>query len=176
MYKRSQAALEFLTTYAWAFLVILIMIGALSYFGILNPIDLLPERCSFGSEFNCVDYVINYGTDGTDGSFDLRIKNSVGEPIILDDPDGLSLVLSSDAINPFSCSTFDLIDGVVGTSAYSWGTGETINIEWSGCNTLASGLDAGDKGKISIDINYYLAKSSAAYTHQVSGEIFTTVT
>ena len=35
--KKSQAALEFLTTYGWAFLVILIMIGALAYFGVLNP-------------------------------------------------------------------------------------------------------------------------------------------
>jgi len=37
MNKKGQAALEFLTTYGWAFLVILIMIGALSYFGVLNP-------------------------------------------------------------------------------------------------------------------------------------------
>ena len=39
MHKKSQAALEFLTTYAWAFLVIIIMIGALAYFGVwLNAI------------------------------------------------------------------------------------------------------------------------------------------
>ena len=46
--KKSQAALEFLTTYGWAFLIILIMIGALSYFGILSPSKLLPNRCNFG--------------------------------------------------------------------------------------------------------------------------------
>ena len=35
--RRGQAALEFLTTYGWAFLVILVMIGALAYFGVLDP-------------------------------------------------------------------------------------------------------------------------------------------
>lgn len=34
---KGQAALEFLTTYGWAFLVILVMIGALTYFGVLAP-------------------------------------------------------------------------------------------------------------------------------------------
>lgn len=36
MNKKGQAALEFLTTYGWAFLVILVMIGGLSYFGVLD--------------------------------------------------------------------------------------------------------------------------------------------
>ena len=53
MFRKSQAALEFLTTYAWAFLVILIMIGALAYFGMLSPSKLLPDRCNFGSEVSC---------------------------------------------------------------------------------------------------------------------------
>ena len=48
--RKSQAALEFLTTYAWAFLIIIIMIGALAYFGVLSPSKLLPDRRNFGSE------------------------------------------------------------------------------------------------------------------------------
>src|SRR3989338_6713281 len=50
---KSQAALEFLTTYSWAFLVIIIMVGALAYFGVLSPSKLLPDRCNFGSEISC---------------------------------------------------------------------------------------------------------------------------
>ena len=49
--RKSQAALEFLTTYGWAFLVILIMIGTLAYFGILSPGKILPNRCNIG--MNC---------------------------------------------------------------------------------------------------------------------------
>ena len=33
--KKSQAALEFIMTYGWAILVVLVAIGALAYFGIL---------------------------------------------------------------------------------------------------------------------------------------------
>ena len=57
-FARAQAALEFLTTYGWAFLVILIMIGTLAYFGILNPSKVLPNRCTFGAEFQCLDFQI----------------------------------------------------------------------------------------------------------------------
>ena len=46
MKKKAQAAMEFLMTYGWAILVVLIVIGALAYFGVLNPQNLLPEKCT----------------------------------------------------------------------------------------------------------------------------------
>lgn len=55
MARNGQAALEFLTTYGWAFLVIIVMIGALAYFGILNPSRFLPDRCTFPTEVPCRD-------------------------------------------------------------------------------------------------------------------------
>jgi len=41
--KKVQAALEFLMTYGWAVLVILIAAGALAYFGVLSPDKFLPS-------------------------------------------------------------------------------------------------------------------------------------
>ena len=35
--KKSQAAMEFLMTYGWAILVVLVAICALAYFGVLSP-------------------------------------------------------------------------------------------------------------------------------------------
>ena len=35
--KKSQAAMDFLMTYGWAILIVLIAIGALAYFGVLSP-------------------------------------------------------------------------------------------------------------------------------------------
>ena len=46
--KKGQAALEFLMTYGWAILVVLIVIGALAYFGVLDPKRFLPEKCELG--------------------------------------------------------------------------------------------------------------------------------
>ena len=91
MFRKSQAALEFLTTYAWAFLVIIIMISALAYFGILNPSRLLPDRCNFGSEIVCVDYQVGIT------SVNLRLKNNVGESIVIPAPGGADIVLSTES-------------------------------------------------------------------------------
>ena len=51
--SKSQASLEFLTTYAWAFLAIMIALGALYYFGVLDFAKFLPQECSFPSQFEC---------------------------------------------------------------------------------------------------------------------------
>ena len=155
--RTSQAALEFLTTYAWAFLVILIMIGALAYFGILNPSGLLPDRCNFGSEIGCEDFEITLTT------LDLRLKNNAGEAIVVD-----GFTVSSESSTAYTCTG--------PASGFTWTTAEIRDFSFTVCNGAAVGFVAGAKGKVSIDIDYHLAKSSAIYSHQVSGEVFTTVT
>ena len=54
--RKSQAALEFLTTYAWAFVIIGVTISALYYFGALDFSKYLPQKCVFPSQFKCVDF------------------------------------------------------------------------------------------------------------------------
>ena len=70
--RKGQAALEFLTTYGWAFLIILTAIGALAYFGVIkiNP----PSRCTIAPEFICYDYQLGK-TGGTDANMTLIIGN-----------------------------------------------------------------------------------------------------
>jgi hypothetical protein len=55
MFKKAQAAMEFLMTYGWAILVVLAAIGALAYFGVLSPGNLLPEKCEFPSGLTCTE-------------------------------------------------------------------------------------------------------------------------
>ncbi len=69
--KKSQAALEFLTTYGWAILIVTIMIGALAYFGVINPKSVVKEQCiTSGYPFECVDYSLD-----TTGRFEFIIRN-----------------------------------------------------------------------------------------------------
>ena len=167
----SQAALEFLTTYAWAFLVILIMIGALAYFGILKPSKILPDRCTFGVEFGCVDYRI--AAPGND-TFSLRLKNSVGEPIVIPAVATTGITLSSDSATAYSC-TLSTIDVAAPPADYIWSTDDVVDFAFTSCNPTTAGFIQGDKGKVLVTINYYLAKSSATYSHEVAGEVFSTV-
>jgi hypothetical protein len=90
--KKAQGALEFLMTYGWAFLVILIMIGALAYFGVLNPTKFLPDRCQFGSQILCKQYIVK-NCDGTavvasgcnadDPTMSLQVTNNFGKNVYL---------------------------------------------------------------------------------------------
>ena len=187
MFKKSQAALEFLTTYAWAFLVILIMIGALAYFGILRPADILPDRCNFGSEITCIDYVI----DATNNKFTIKLKNSVGESIVIPDiydstapfdPLAQGMALSAESSTALECALNKITDATGDTTPvpdghdYIWGTGETADFEFTTCNLDTVGFRPGNKDKIFITITYYSSKSGATYEHEVKGEVYASVT
>ena len=72
MNRKSQAALEFIMTYGWAILVVLVAIGALAYFGVLSPDKFLPAKCTLQSGIACVDHKV------TPTTITLRITNSLG--------------------------------------------------------------------------------------------------
>jgi len=76
--KKAQAAMEFLMTYGWAILVVLIAIGALAYFGVLSPEKLLPEKCVIptGSGLFCADFAAEAGV-----GIKLKLKNMLSEKV-----------------------------------------------------------------------------------------------
>ncbi|MBU0629269.1 MAG: hypothetical protein KKC75_08845 [Nanoarchaeota archaeon] len=71
--KKGQAAMEFLMTYGWAILVVIISIGALAYFGAISPQNFLPEKCviSTGSGLFCKEFTSSSSAD----TITLRIHN-----------------------------------------------------------------------------------------------------
>ncbi len=75
--KKSQAALEFIMTYGWAILVVLVAIGALAYFGVLSPDRFLPERCTLPAGVSCLDQAAYSSIQ----EIDVNIKNSLGVDI-----------------------------------------------------------------------------------------------
>jgi len=156
---KAQAALEFLTTYGWAFLVILIMIGALAYFGILSPSKILPNRCNFGAEFQCLDHQIS----ATGNTFKVRLKNNVGEPI-----DVSAITLSTESTTAYACTTPP-------ANPTGWKSGEVKELTWSVCNSAAAGLIAGEKGKVLVTVKYNTVVSGGGFTKEVKGEAFSSV-
>lgn len=56
--KKGQAAMEFLMTYGWAILVVLVAIGALAYLGVLSPSKHIPESCIFSQGIACLDFKV----------------------------------------------------------------------------------------------------------------------
>lgn len=157
--KKSQAALEFLTTYAWAFVVIIIVIGAIAYFGILRPQKILPDRCNFNVGFDCQAYSFS-----SDGTFKLRLKNSVGHLVDVTD-----LNLITEAGSSFGCT-------ISGAPPTGWRIGEVKDITWTSCDLVTAGFAAGEKAKVLVNMTYYDPKAGASYAKLAEGEIFTAIT
>ena len=151
--KRGQAALEFLTTYGWAFLVILVMIGALAYFGVLNPKGLLPSRCTFGPEISCLEQQVS--ASGSQLSF--RFRNDVG----------------STASFSFNATYLGGTNPEVScTDVLNLGAGrvDEVNCTFDGTHGGQANFNVGDTVKFSINANY--TKSDGLYPQPVSGDVY----
>ena len=76
--------MEFLMTYGWALVVVLVAIGALAFFGVLNPSQFLPETCVLGPGFACDDFkVVNSDTDDDDDRIFINVQNGIGKSLDL---------------------------------------------------------------------------------------------
>ncbi|HIH17981.1 MAG TPA: hypothetical protein HA282_01265 [Nanoarchaeota archaeon] len=75
--KIAQASLEFLMTYGWVIFVVLGIIAAFSFIGVLKPETFVTERCLLAPPLFCEDTHFNALT----GDVTLRVRNSLREGI-----------------------------------------------------------------------------------------------
>lgn len=151
--KRGQVAMEFLLTYGWAILVVLLVIGALIYFGILNQRGLLPSKCDLDAPLFCVDKQVM-----TDGTIKILVRN--GNPNAIQ-------------ITEF---TFEDTEGFLGGSETE--TPSDMVIPSGGEEILESdsgsvSADEGDKIKVGIVIDY--TDTATSFTHVSTGEMLVAV-
>jgi len=160
-YKKAQAAMEFLMTYGWAILVVLVAIGALAYFGVLNPQRFLPDSCQGPAGFDCIDkaQVDASGAAGTD-YIEIIAKNNIGYSMKLKDASdaGLSATLANSQQCPSALFTID--DGPVAPGANQNGGIQASTATGGGApgslNAVAAGgltIEPGDYAKIKVFCN-----------------------
>ncbi|MFC1730251.1 hypothetical protein ACFL6I_07920 [candidate division KSB1 bacterium] len=145
--KKAQAAMEFLMTYGWAILVVLVVIGALAYFGVLDPAKLLPDKCTATAGFSCADYTF------LPAGPKVKLVNGMGQSITV-----TSAIVTPQADDP---CTADLISTDTVVSA-----GGTLDLV-SDCTATDGQFTVGDKGKASIEISYYVTDADFAKTMTV---------
>ncbi len=80
--KRGQAAMEFLMTYGWAILAVIVVIGVLVAYGFFNPSRLTQETYALNAPFNVRAAVVTGGAAGS-ANVQLDIINGAGEDITL---------------------------------------------------------------------------------------------
>ena len=185
MVKKAQGALEFLMTYGWAFLVILIMIGALAYFGVLNPSRFLPDRCDFGTQVLCKEnqFIIQNGNlaVGGDNTIIASLTNNVGANIQV-----YNWSASTDALGGLTCSDICFDDDSdndctvadtdlegIASPGESWraGQGKILIMNCGGAEILSPG----DKIKFIINYKWYASSAGSTFSRDGSGEIYASV-
>ena len=145
MNKRAQAAMEFLMTYGWAILVVLIAIGALAYFGVLNPNKFLPQSCTLSPGLSCIDFAVY-----SDGVV-IKIANGMGSD------------LNSLEVGVENCMTASMGINYIGNLPN--GKGDTY--------MMFCQLTAGSRFKEDIFINYI--KDDGSLVHEKVGTIIAKV-
>ncbi|MBW2974548.1 hypothetical protein KY366_02420 [Candidatus Woesearchaeota archaeon] len=148
--KKGQAAMEFLMTYGWAILVVLVAIGALAYFGVFSQDKFLGEKCviSIGSGMFCEEFNAVAGTGVT-----LRVKNILTDSIWVD----------SVALDAPAC-TFSTADTQIAPD----GTTDFL--------LACAGLTSGTKVRGTVTITYDVgAAAGAGLSKSTTGQLTTVV-
>ena len=148
---KSQAALEFLTTYAWAFLGILITLGALYYFGIFDFSKYLPEKCLFTSQMECINFVMN------NDNIRIRLVNNLGETITVE-----STSVTDNNDPALSCTTLPTTTG--------WNAGDELDLWFQGCS--GGGYISKERVEAKISVTYYAENTPTQPRHTVNGKLF----
>lgn len=179
MQRRAQAALEFLSTYGFAFLIILVMIGALSYFGVLSPNKLIPNRCSFPAEFNCFEFQITAvtGAGTNNASLSVVLINQLGNTVTFNDSMTIATSQFGNSYNTsggaMTCTTS--AGGVTGNASIIGGDRVTVSclLNQAPSSGVLGFPAKGEKVKIGIDVYYH--ELGRQYWQPARGEILGTL-
>lgn len=135
--KRAQAAIEFLTTYGWSFIIIVAVLALMGYFGVTNIGDRLPSQCSFDKSFLCTSYIAQ-----TDGSFAFEIVSQLSGEI------NITKVL---------CIFPRVNNGILinlSSNPYTLARGDNITISCDYPSMYAEGIGLGKKDRFQVKVIY----------------------
>ena len=147
-YKKSQIAMESLMIYGLAILIVMLAVGALIYFGVLDLGSFLPDSCKIkGGNFECSDYIysINNGLQ-------IQLVNRAGKPITIDNCEYLE---ENTATTTYT--TFSTIEHENGDTSYTFGNGEKIILKADNADPI---VGEGQKTKVFFRCYYMIAGST----------------
>jgi hypothetical protein len=132
--NKAQAAMEFLTTYGWAFLVILLAIAGLSYFGVFDLGRVLPDGCTIEHpKLQCGDVFRLFASGtGQGGEIMMGITNVANQAIVIDQVliGERSLEAVCDTNDIGSGNEFRPADSSSGwTDTYTINPGQTVELQ-----------------------------------------------
>ena len=179
MEKRAQAAMEFLTTYGWALLVAIVVIGALAYFGVLSPGKFVPDSCQMTGQVSCVAMDVSSDTDDPDATREndyklkFSIQNNAGKVIHLTEVSALGDP-ESDSKNVKCVDDSGNLDADLTENVRPGATGVLqLDCGYSGSDvsgfTDTKNIERGDVVDLVVTVRYEIAASG--FTASASGPV-----
>lgn len=93
--KRGQGSLEFLMSYGWAILVVIVAIGSLNFYYFSGSSSTTPETCFLGPGLSCNDFAIY------EDSISIVVRNSLGRDL------GAVSIENPNCLNPSNSINLD---------------------------------------------------------------------
>jgi len=130
---KGQAAIEYLTTYGWAILALVAVLGIILYSGVLSPTYLISDECSISSNLPCRFAIVSSGEKST---LSLALTNGFQYKIKIT---SISVSARDGSLKGFSKKMNGTID-----------SGAIIPIE----GELGQGLPANSVVRLNVNITY----------------------
>ena len=148
--KKAQSAMEYLMTYGWAILVVLIALGALFYLGVFSPRT--PNSCVGSAPITCGDVK----ADASDDTLLLSVGAS-----------GVSSATIASVIG--TCTKTTAVAGISTTMLGNIWLANTTSSTINGitCSPLASVWNTGDRVTGTLNVDYTLTGSTTLHTTTV---------
>lgn len=168
--SNGQVALEFLSTYGFAFLILLIALGVISYIGLFNIADLRSDECSFPSGVVCTDFILSSADPASELPSALNVLGAGEEPylrLILTNGYGVNItaVNMTLTMDQFQ-STQDC--GMFPGGSTDWSIGENKTF-W--CPLPAASYVQSQRYDGAVALNF--SQQGGSYVHTIKGTLST---
>lgn len=160
---KGQTAVEYLMTYGWAILIILIVAGVLAYYGIFAPAGFLGPSSKGFTQINVLQ---PWDVDAA-GNLKMQIENRVGQDIVITEvkavlgTTGTPLTCGEDALHPYTTVPVTIVNA--GTKFPQTG------LMTLGCS---GGIGTGTTGSsytITVQVIYTVGGTQLTQTGTLSG-------
>ena len=146
---KAQSAMEYLMTYGWAILIVIIVAAALYALGVFNPSTLTGQR---STGFPNLGAPSEWQYSAT--TFNIIMRNNLGQSVSL-----------SGGNHTVTCGTAGAAVNLTDTGSGDWAAGAARTFQATGCTSLGTG------SSYSLTVNVQYQKSGGTYWNTEVGTV-----
>lgn len=127
------------------------------YFDVFNFSKYAPQKCTFTSQFQCLDFSL------TSTQVKFKLANNLGENICVK-----LIQITNDATPPISCTVSSNLQGSCAPSEFEWTYPAEKDLTFS---CAGGGYIPNERVELKIKFTYYAFNTPSKQPHEVNGKI-----